>query len=52
MVQWLIKGFLVMVAIFFVLQYPDRIMDFIQLFIDSAQKTADALSHVNPQPKN
>lgn len=51
MVQWIVKAFLALVVVFFVLMHPDRVIDFIELFINGAAKAADSLAQIKPNTK-
>lgn len=39
--------FLVLVFVFFILLYPDRIVDFLQAFVDAARRVAQELGEMS-----
>jgi hypothetical protein len=44
MVEKLFITFIGLVGLFFILMYPERVVEFLQLFVDAAFKVAKALS--------
>lgn len=47
MIEKALMGFFLLVGLFFVTMYPDQLISFIQMFVDSAYKLASALGHLN-----
>lgn len=47
MVSRILTAFVALVALYFVLMYPDTVVSFLQLFVDGAHKVAVSLSHLN-----
>jgi hypothetical protein len=51
MIEKAFIAFLGLVGLFFILLYPDRVVDFLQLFVDSAFKVAHALAGLDTHEK-
>lgn len=51
MVEKVFTAFIALVGLYFVLMYPEKIVDFLQLFVDGAHRVAEALSNLNVHEK-
>lgn len=47
MVSRILTIFVGLVGLYFVLMYPNTVVDLLQFFVDGAHKVAQALSHLN-----
>jgi hypothetical protein len=52
MVEKVFTAFIGLVGLYFVLMYPDRVVDFLQLFVDTAHHIAQALANLNVHSKD
>lgn len=48
MIENLIKAFVALALLFFVILHPTRIVEFLQMFVDAAYGVGDALGNLRP----